>query len=187
MGTDLRICDADQLIALAKAGDLTALDRITRCFGDRLLGVARQRCRNEEDAQDAVQDALLSAGHHLRAFRGDGSLEGWLVRMVAHACSHMRRGRKNDPALHSTEVELPSRGESPEAAAARGQVGEVLVRALLALSPEDRAVLILAEGEGFTGPEIAARLGLTAGAVRTRLTRIRQRLRQTLEPADPSP
>ncbi|MFH1467366.1 MAG: sigma-70 family RNA polymerase sigma factor [Pseudomonadota bacterium] len=182
MGTDLTICRSDELIELVKAGDLDALDHITRCFGDRLLGVGRQRCRNEEDAHDAVQDTLLNAGRNLRSFRGDGSLEGWLVRMVANACYRMRRGRKNDPALHTTEAQLFSGEESPEQATARGEVGEVLQEVLLSLSPEDRAILMLAEGEGWTGPEISQRMSLSPGAVRTRLTRIRQRLRKSLEP-----
>ncbi len=184
MGGKLGICDAKELIGLVQAGDMEALDRITRCFGDRLLAVARQRCRNEEDAHDAVQDTLLSAGRHLTSFRGDGSLEGWLVRMVANACYRMRRGRKNDPSLHTTEATLEAAEDSPEHAAFRGEVSETLERLLLGLPAKDRAILILAEGEGWTGPEIAAEMGMTPGAVRTRLTRIRQKLRKTLEPRE---
>lgn len=181
MAQDLGICDGKELVTLVQAGDIEALDRITRCFGDRLLAVGRQRCRNEEDAQDAVQDTLLSAGKNLESFRGDGSLEGWLVRMVANACYRMRRGRKNDPSLHTTEAQLQSDAETPEQAAQRGEVGDMLERVLLELNSQDRAILILAEGEGWTGPEIALQLDMTPGAVRTRLTRIRQRLRGSLE------
>ena len=182
MADDLSICDGDELVRLVRAGDLEALDRITRCFGDRLLAVARQRCRNEEDAHDAVQDTLLSAGRNLESFRGDDSLEGWLVRVVTNACYRLRRGRKNDPSLHTTEAQLPSGTETPEQAAHRGEVGELLERILLKLSSQDRAILILAEGQGWTGPEIAAEMSMSPGAVRTRLTRIRQRLRAVLEP-----
>jgi RNA polymerase sigma factor (sigma-70 family) len=182
MGQKLGICDANELVGMVREGEIEALDRITRCFGDRLMGVARQRCRNEEDAHDAVQDTLLSAGRNLSSFRGDGSLEGWLVRMVANACYRMRRGRKNDPSLHTTEAQLESGVDSPELAAHRGQVADSLERALLELSSKDRAILILAEGEGWTGPEIANEMEMTPGAVRTRLTRIRQRLRDVLEP-----
>ncbi len=182
MAKGIGICDGNDLIRMVRAGELEALDRITRCFGDRLLAVARQRCRNEEDAHDAVQDTLLSAGRNLTSFRGDGSLEGWLVRMVANACYRMRRGRKNDPSLHTTEAQLHFDGETPEQAAHRGEVGDLLEQVLLGLNAQDRAILILAEGEGWTGPEIAREMDMTPGAVRTRLTRIRQRLRATLEP-----
>ncbi len=183
MAQKIGICDANELVGMVRAGDIEALDRITRCFGDRLLAVGRQRCRNEEDAQDAVQDTLLSAGKNLTSFRGDGSLEGWLIRMVANACYRMRRGRKNDPSLHTTEAQLFSGDETPEQAAHRGEVGDMLEQVLLGLSSQDRAILILAEGEGWTGPEIAREMDMTPGAVRTRLTRIRQRLRGVLEPA----
>lgn len=91
---DPALCDPDRLIELARAGDPEALERMTRCYGSRLIAVGRAHCRDAERARDAVQDALLAATEHLDDFRGDGSLEGWLVRMVARACYRMRRGRK---------------------------------------------------------------------------------------------
>lgn len=177
------ICDPQKLVALARAGDLAALDGVTRCYGERLLAVGRRHCRTEEDAHDAVQDALLSAGKHLVDFRGDGSLEGWLVRMVARACGRMRRGRKNDPALHDPEAVPVDASADPEAEVARSRLAGALGEALLTLSPQDRAIVLLAEAEGWTGPQIAEATGLTAGAVRVRLTRARQRLRERLDPA----
>jgi len=175
-------CDPNELVRLMKAGDLEALDRMTRCFGQRLLAVGRSRCRNEDDAQDAVQDTLLQAGKHLTDFRGDGSLEGWLVRMVANACHRMRRGRKNDPGLHDTEAVLVDPTGSPEQAAAVGQLTEALGQALGELTPDERTLLLLADGEGWTGPEIAARLGIKPGAARVRLHRARAKVREQLAP-----
>ncbi len=174
------VCDPADLVALVRAGDLAALDRITRCHGQRLMAVGRRYCRTNSEAEDAVQDALLSAGEHLDSFRGDGSLEGWLVRMVANACHHMRRGRKNNPNLHDAEMVLTAPDRSPEQAAMAGQLAEALGQALLELAPQDRTIVLLAEGEGWTGPEIAAELGLSAGAVRVRLSRARARLRELL-------
>ena len=171
------LCDPHELVSLVKKGDIEALDRMTRCYGERLLAVGRRYCRNEEDAHDAVQDALLSAGRNLTSFRGDGSLEGWLVRMVTNACFRMRRGRKNDPSLHDHDAVLPADDDSPEAMAGRLQLAEAIGRALEELSPKDRLILLLAEAEDWTGPQIAERMGMTPGAVRTRLTRARARLR----------
>ena len=172
------LCDPDELVGLMQAGDLEALDRITRCFADRLLAVGRRRCRNDDDARDAVQDTLLQAGQHLRDFRGEGSLEGWLVRMVANACHRMRRGRKNDAALHDTEAVLRDGAGSPEEQVAVGQLTEALGDVLGELSPDDRLLVLLADGEGWTGPEIAERLGITPGAARVRLHRARARARE---------
>ena len=173
-------CDADKLLSLMREGNLEALDRMTRCFGERLYAVGRKYCRSDDDAQDAVQDALLAAGEHLTSFRGDGSIEGWLKRMVTNACYRMRRGRKNDPTLHDSETEQPAIGRSPEEDTMQAETAAAIGEGLLQLRPEDRLLLVLAEGEGWKGPEIAKELGISTGAVRTRLTRARQRMREHL-------
>jgi RNA polymerase sigma-70 factor (ECF subfamily) len=175
------LCDSGKLVALMRSGDMEALDRITRCFGERLLGVGRRYCRSEEEAQDAVQDAMVSAGEHLRDFRGEGTVEGWLVRMVANACHRMRRGRKNDPTLHDTEVVLADIQRSPEDALEFGQMSEILGQVLDELPALDRVIVMLAEAEDWTGPEIADKLGMTPGAVRTRLSRARTRVRSAMQ------
>src|SRR5690349_17543769 len=78
-------CDPDRLTALVRNGDPAALDHITRCYGERLLAAGRRHCRTSDEAEDAVQDALVTASTQLDSFRGEGSLEGWLVRIVASA------------------------------------------------------------------------------------------------------
>jgi len=173
-------CDPDALVRMVKSGNLEALDRITRCHGQRLLAVGRRYCRTNAEAEDAVQDALLSAGTHLTSFRGDGSVEGWLVRMVANACHHMRRGRKNDHRLHDSDQILTSDVGSPEERAMVGELSATLGEALLALAPRDRTIVLLAEAEGWTGPEIAEHLDMSAGNVRVRLHRARLLLRDRL-------
>ena len=175
------LCDPHEILELVEAGDIGALDPMTRCYGERLLSVGRRYCHHEEDARDAVQDALLSAGTHLQSFRADGSLEGWLVRIVTNACARMRRGRKNDPSLHTTELDLSARPEDgPEEETWRGQVATALGEAMLVLKPEDRLILLLSDAEGWTGPQIADRVGLSHSAVRTRLSRSRAKLRAQL-------
>ena len=179
------ICDPHEMLRLVRAGDIEALEQITRCYGERLLTVGRRYCGNDDRARDAVQDALLAAGRSLDSFRGDGTVEAWLVRMVANACSRMRRGRKNDPQLHDTYDE--QRGAmiedgSPEAAAMKAQLAGALGDAMLRLAPRDRALLLLADAEGWKGPELADALNLTPTAVRSRLSRARSKLRAELEP-----
>ncbi len=179
------LCDPRDLARMVKAGQIDALDRMTRCYGERLLSVGRRYCRDTDRAQDAVQDALLAAGEHLEDFRGDGSLEGWLVRMVANACHRMRRGRKNDPKWHAELDESgapPADAASPEESTLRGELAVALGDALLHLEPRDRALLLLSDGEGWKAPELAESMDMTPGALRTRLSRARKRLREALEP-----
>lgn len=174
-------CDRSEMSALALRGDLAALDALTRCQGQRLLSVGRRYCRSEEEARDAVQDAMVNAADHLGDFEGSGPLEGWVLKMVARACGRMRRGRKNDPGLHAVELDLASADDSPEVLAGRARMAAALGEALLEVPALDRAVLLLAEAEDLTGPEIAAELGLSAEAVRARLSRVRRKVRARME------
>lgn len=165
---------------LVREGRADALDQITRCYSERLLEAGRKHCRTRSEAEDAVQDALIAAGEQLSALRDDLKLERWLVKVVASACRRLSRGQKNDGAIHDAGVELVS-GDDPERATARRELGQVLERLLLALSPSDRSLLLLAELEDFSAEEIGTQLGMTAGAVRTRLSRLRKTLTATLE------
>ncbi len=163
-----------------REGDVQVLEHLTRCYGQRLMAVGRQRCGQR--GEDAVQDALLSAGQNLTQFRGDGSLEGWLVRLVTNACHRMRRGRKNDPSWHAPmdDARGLSGGDAPDDDALRTQYAEALGAALLDLAPRDRMILLLSDAEDWRAPEIAEELDMTPGAVRTRLSRLRRGLRTRL-------
>lgn len=173
-------CDPHELAALARAGDLAVLDRMTRCYGDRLLAMGLRACRTRDEAQDAVQSALLSAGENLQSWRGEGRLDSWLVRMVANACHRMRRGRKNDPALHSVDAESLPTTLTPEEEAARAELHGTLQAAIDALPARDRSLLLLIDVDGWSAPEVAERLEMTPGSVRTRLSRTRAKLRDQL-------
>jgi RNA polymerase sigma-70 factor, ECF subfamily len=173
-------CDLDELGRLVLAGDVAALDRMSRCFGERMLAIGRRRCGDEERARDAVQDAIVAAGTHLGDFRGEGSLEGWLLRIVARNCARMHRGRKHDPTLHDALDEDTVGAFEAERASERVELRRRLDAAIAALDPRDRALVLLADAEGWTAPEIAGHVGMTAEAVRTRLSRAHRKLREML-------
>ncbi len=181
-------CHPAEIVRLVRAGDLAALDRISRCYGAHLHAVGRRVCGDDERARDAVQDALLAAGEHLDQFRGDGSVEGWLVRMVANACRSWRRGRKDDPTWNAPlDDDQPacggSGGDRPDEGAARSELADALGAALLELPAVDRAVLLLTQVDGWRASEVAQQLGLSPESVRARLSRTRRRLRAELESA----
>lgn len=173
-------CNPERLMLLFRRNSADALDQITRCYSERLLEAGRRHCRTVAEAEDAVQDTLISAAENLGALRDDRRLEGWLVRVVASACRRLSRGQHNDPGLHVSDAALPSDAD-PEREAARRELAELLERSLLELTPRDRSIVLLAELEGFSAAEIGSELGLTAGAVRTRLSRLRVTLTAALE------
>lgn len=176
-------CSTDALLLLMRAGDIAALDRLTTCYGPRLAGVARRCCRRPDDAQDAVQQALLEAGRSRDRWSGVRDPLAWLATLVSRSCGRLNRGMANDPARHEAEVELPCTCASPEAQAADRELGERLSRSLARLNRTDRVVLLLS-AEGWTGPEIARELQISADAVRSRLKRARRLVRDDLDALD---
>jgi RNA polymerase sigma-70 factor, ECF subfamily len=167
---------------LVREGQPDALDQITRCYSDRLLEAGRRHCRTGTEAEDAVQDALIAAAEHLTELRDDAKLEGWLVKVVASACRRIGRGRKNDSGLHDAETEPVGQSDGdPESELARRELGQLLEGELLALAPRDRSILLLAELDDFSAAEIGAELGMSEGAVRTQLSRLRSRMALALE------
>jgi len=167
---------------LVREGQPDALDQITRCYSDRLLAAGRRHCRTGTEAEDAVQDALITAAEHLTQLRDDAKLEGWLIKVVASACRRIGRGRKNDGGRHDAEADPTAHGDSnPEAELARRELGELLEHELLALAPRDRSILLLAELDDFSAAQIGAELGMSEGAVRTQLSRLRGRMALALQ------
>src|SRR5580704_4795411 len=74
------------LIAAAKLGDGAAIAELFERHYPSSLGVARRILRSEEESQDAVQSAYLSAFRHLRSFRGDAAFKTWITRIVTNHC-----------------------------------------------------------------------------------------------------
>jgi RNA polymerase sigma-70 factor (ECF subfamily) len=188
--------DADEvaLVAGLRTGDDAAFEKLVRIFGGRLLAVARRILRNEEDAQDAVQDALLSAVKSIESFSGGSRIYTWLHRIVSNAALMKLRTRRR---THEQSIEdlLPKyladghrdvpAGEWTErlGAAAEQSETQAIVRQCIDQLPEAyRTVLVMRDIEELDTEETARLLGVNAGVVKTRLHRARQALRTLLDP-----
>ena len=158
-----------------------------------MLAVSRRFLRNEDDARDAVQDAYLSAFRSIDRFEGDALLSTWLHRIVVNACLMRLRTRRRRPET-SIEDLLPGFLENGRLAVNQGtkrdQADRVLeTRQLRALVTEAidqlpdiyRTVLILRDIEGFDTEQTAGVLELSVPAVKTRLHRARQALKELLD------
>jgi RNA polymerase sigma-70 factor (ECF subfamily) len=175
-------CDDVALQARIAAGDTEALADLYRCTREALTRYLRARCRNDADADDALQNTFVSATRFLDGYRGDGSPRGWLFRVAAHSCSRLRRGLKNNPSLHTPiddvtadRVLVDDRAPDPEARIASR--ADVVLAAIEALEPLDQRVVLLRDGQGMSAKETAAHLGLTEAAVKSRLFRARRAIR----------
>ena len=181
------------LLAELRAGDAKAYERFVRANAPRVLGVARRMMRNDEDAQDVVQDTFLSAFRHIGDFDGDSRLASWLHKIAVNAALMKLRSKRRRPE-ESIEDLLPKfladgnheREPSPwalggEAATASAEVRKVVRRAIDELPDLYRDVVLLRDIEDFSTEEAARALGITIPALKTRLHRARLALRERLD------
>ncbi len=170
--------DAD-LIAAHTSGDPDAFAELFRRHRDRLWAVALRTMRDQEDAADALQDAMISAFRNAASFRAESQVTTWLHRIVVNACLDRIRRRQARPT-----VPLPDAGPA-EPAAARDAIAEQDTRmavqdALAELPEEQRAAIVLVDVEGRSVTEVAAMLGVAEGTVKSRCARGRVRLAKLL-------
>ena len=182
------------LVARLRAGDDRAYEELVRTLGGQLLATARRLLHREEDAQDAFQDALLSAFKALPTFEAQSRLSTWLHRITINACLMKLRSRRRRPEVaiedllptflpdgHQTRPNSPWR-ETADAAAHRKEVCDLVHASIERLPEAFRTVLVLRDIEEIDTSETAELLGITPAAVKTRLHRARQALRQLLDP-----
>ena len=180
--------DQVELLAALKRGDEWAFETLVREFGARLLAVARRFTRCDEDAQDVVQTAYLNAFRALDAFEGTAQLSTWLHRIVVNTALMKLRSSRRRPevALEDLLPAFQPDGHHVEQFSDWGLPADELmdrtraratVRDCIARLPEDyRTVLLLRDIEEWSTAQTAETLGLSKGAVKTRLHRARQAL-----------
>ncbi|MEV6650118.1 RNA polymerase sigma factor SigM [Streptomyces sp. NPDC051219] len=172
------------LLARHVAGDPDAFGEIVRRHRDRLWAVALRTLGDREEAADAVQDALVSAYRAAHTFRGQSAVTTWLHRITVNACLDRARkaaSRKTSPMDDTERLEqLLEPHESAEAPAERQDLHRELLAALRTLPPEQRAVLILVDMQGYPVAEAAQILDVPTGTVKSRCARGRARLQPIL-------
>ncbi len=140
-------------------------------------------CRDNTDAEDVLQDALLTIANHLGEFEGRSSFTSWAFAVTRSACNRKRRGLKNQPMVSiENAVEQYEVAPSPEQQMLERELTQVLNNALDRLPDEFREVILLRDVESLTAPEAANTLGISVPALKSRLHRARSALRDALKP-----
>ncbi len=174
------------LIQEAQRGDVDSFNTLVLHYQGSAYNLAYRLIGESEAAADATQEAFISAYGHLPQFRG-GSFKSWLLRIVTNACYDELRRRKRRPALSlddlPTEVQLVSPAESPEHAAQRKALSQVIQDCLDGLSTDQRLVTVLCDVHDYDYQEIAEIAQISLGTVKSRLSRARQHLRDCLQDA----
>jgi RNA polymerase sigma factor (sigma-70 family) len=155
------------------------------------FNVARWLTRNDQDAQDVVQEAYLRAFRFFEGFRGDDA-RAWLLAIVRNTFYTWYRQTREQAAdttmfeeeLHSHEMSTSARDDSPEAMLVRSENVQQVHQALGSLRLDYREVVVLRELEELSYKEIATIVGIPIGTVMSRLARGRQQLAALLAPTN---
>lgn len=173
--------DAALLLAHAD-GDPTAFAELFRRHASRLYRVARRYSQTDEDAHDAVQDAMLSVHRGAASFRYDAAVSSWLHRIVVNACQDRLRRNAIRPTTALTEAEC-----TPVTDRTAALETTLLVReALLRLPVEQRRAVVAVDIQGFSVADAAALLNVAEGTVKSRCARARARLAVLLDTLSPA-
>lgn len=174
-------------IDAAREGDQHAFEQLIGLYEKRVFALTTRMCRNPADAEEAAQEAFLSAWQGLKFFRGESSFSTWLYRLASNACVDLMRkeGRHQaaaGPSLNDEEVvlELPDEAPTPHVLAERAELREQIEEGLAALPEEYREVLVLREIHQQSYDEISEILSLDLGTVKSRISRGRKKLRKFL-------
>lgn len=182
------------LIGRLRSGDQGAYEQLVRDNIGRMLAVARRFLKNDEDAQDAVQEAFVNAFRSIDRFEGGARLSTWLHRIVVNAALMKLRSKRRRPESSIDEL-LPTFREDghldspnsqwrslPDTMVVRDEDRRYVREAIDKLPDTYRNVLLLRDIEGLDTAESAKVLGISENATKVRLHRARQALQSLLEP-----
>jgi RNA polymerase sigma-70 factor (ECF subfamily) len=186
---DLTAHEEDRLVEMAQSGDQPAFAELVRRCKPGCMKIALTMLRVREDAEDEFQTAVWKAYDHLEQFQRDSRFATWLTRIVVNQCLMRIRREKRARFLYLDEgvaqedittIELKSAGRTPEQDLARREVAEVLRREIRRIPPLLRNVFVLRDVEQLSMPAVAAHLGISVAAAKSRLLRARSELRERL-------
>ena len=178
----------DALVVCAKNGDAKAFSELVRRYYRTCGNVAYAILRDRHDAEDETQNAVWKAYEHIGQFQSDAKFSTWLTRIVVNQClMRLRRAKRTKlvaldetPADDHRPMELPSAGISPEEAYARQEIGIMLRREIARIPPLLRNVFEMRDIMNLPMEEVAARLGISVAAAKSRLLRARTELRDRM-------
>ncbi len=186
---ELRDAADDGLVRVAQGGDTRAFDELVRRYRDKVYRLCFKILRHEDDAEEALQDAFLSAYRGLRNFKAESTFSTWMYRIATNASlMKYRKRREGHVSLEQSQssnedaegLQLPDWSTQPVTDLLNAETREVMEEGVQRLSEDLRTVFLLRDIEGLSNTEVADILDLTVAAVKSRLHRARLLLRERL-------
>jgi RNA polymerase sigma-70 factor, ECF subfamily len=175
----------------AKDGDSAAFEVLCKQSANKVFRVARRIMRNDEDAEDVVQESFERAFIHLKSFKGDSRFSTWLSRIAINAAlmklrkkDHLRDvslDESPEPKQPSSRIDVEDQGPNPEQLYAQKERQRILSEAMSDLTPGMRKAFELRELDERSTEETARMMGISVGAVKARLFHGRRKLRERLK------
>ncbi len=178
-----------QLVALAKQGDRDAFGELVLRHRRRCANLATSILRHRGEAEEETQNACWKAFKHIDQFHGEAEFSTWLLRIVENQCLMLIRQRRLAQFVHlddiepergSAPVQLPAPDADPEGELGKREVLKVLQSEIRSIPPLLRNVLVMRDMEELPVSDLAAKLGITVAAVKSRLLRARAELRRRM-------
>ena len=178
----------EELVVLARGGDLDAFNRLVDRYQGHVYSLCLRFLGNREAAEDATQEAFLSAYRAIDRFQGD-SFRSWVLRIAANESKdELRRRRRKDGATsleaifdrQESPVEIPDPSEGADLIVEHHEFGRALEIALGDLPAEQRQAVLLVDVYEFAYDEVAKLTKSSVGTVKSRIHRGRERLRQAM-------
>ena len=177
--------DDDRLVELALDGDSRAFEILMEKHESKMYAVALRMCKNREDAQDCLQDAMLRIYKALPTFKGQSSFSTWAYRITMNTClddlrrKKVRQAQSLDQMLDIGWAPVDE-NNTAERHLENNELKRNLSRAIQSLPEEMRAAVVLRDIQGFSYEEIANVLSTNVGTVKSRISRGREKLREIL-------
>ena len=177
--------DDDRLVDLAIDGDMRAFELLMEKHESKMYAVALRMCKNREDAQDCLQDAMLRIYKALPSFKGQSSFSTWAYRITMNTClDDLRRKKVRQAQSLDQMLEIGwspvDDNNSTERHIENSELKRNLSKAIGTLPEEMRAAVVLRDVQGFSYEEIASILSTNVGTVKSRISRGREKLREIL-------
>jgi len=175
----------ERLIALAAAGDEQAFAELVKSYQNLVYNTAYQISQNREDAFDISQDVFFKVFRSIKSFRGDCRFSTWIYKICQNTAKDHMRGQIKKKTISLTEyddegdsdrqIDIPtdSIAAKPEEALERSESVAAVRAAIDSLSEEHRTIIMLRDIYGFSYTDIAEKLGLEIGTVKSRINRAR--------------
>jgi RNA polymerase sigma-70 factor, ECF subfamily len=182
----------ETLIRRIREGEHELFYELIRPYERRVYSAALAILRNQADAEDAAQEAMLKAFKHIRQFRGEAAFSTWLIQITVNE-ARMRKRKEHahmiepivdpqDEEGNYTPRDFADWREIPSETLERKEVRQMLAEALASLGEKYREVFVLRDMQHLSIEETARALGISTASVKTRLLRARLMLRDLLAP-----